>query len=57
MKITGYLNNTSILVGEASVIAANMPEKAKEKLLKAVKITPEAPVPFSIGRIYTPQKD
>ncbi len=46
------------LVGEASVIAANMPEKAKELLLKAVKITPEsARGHFQLGRIYTQQKD
>jgi serine/threonine protein kinase len=46
------------LVGQASAISANMPEKAKALLLKAVKIDPDnAQGHFQLGRIYTQQKD
>lgn len=46
------------LVGQASTISANMPEKAKALLLKAVKMNPDSPQGhFLLGRIYTEQKD
>ncbi|NLD36997.1 MAG: protein kinase [Desulfatiglans sp.] len=46
------------LVGQASGISANMPERAKALLLKAVKMNPGiSQGHFLLGRIYTQQKD
>jgi serine/threonine protein kinase len=46
------------LIGQASKISGNEPEKAKALLLKAVKLIPgSAQGHFLLGRIYTQQKD
>ncbi|NLA75389.1 MAG: tetratricopeptide repeat protein, partial [Deltaproteobacteria bacterium] len=62
---TGHQDGKSVsvlysqsLAGEASGVMANMPERAKALLLKAVKIDPDnAQGHFLLGRIYTQQKD
>ena len=53
-----FLLYSNALVGHASKITGEDPEKAKALLLKAVKLVPgNAQGHFHLGRIYTRQKD